>query len=129
MKISKFAKASKINVETVRYYHREGLLSVPSSEHSIRQYTQSHLDQIQFIRNAKLAGFSLNEIKRLNGFDAVEDRQEILALSEQKKADLQAKIKELKGAMVFLQSLVDECKQSDDEPCPILQNLRRDSGA
>jgi MerR family mercuric resistance operon transcriptional regulator len=124
MKISKFAKSVDISVETVRYYHREGLLSLPPSDIGIRQYNQSHIDQILFIKNAKLAGFSLKEIKRLNTYDAVNDRQTILALSEQKKKRLQTKIQELKGAMVFLQTLVNECKTSKDKSCPILEGLK-----
>ena len=124
MKISEFAKTVNVSVETIRYYHREGLLNVPSNDIGIRQYGQSHIEQVKFIKNAKLAGFSLKEIQRLNTFDAVTDRQTILALSEKKKKRLHTKIKELKGAMVFLQLLVNECKTSQDKPCPILQGLK-----
>ena len=62
--------------------------------------------KMQFIKNAKLAGFSIAEIKQLIQFDSVKDRTTILALSEHKKKDLQIKIQELKSAMTFLQSLV-----------------------
>ena len=124
MKISEFAKRVNISVETIRYYHREKLLDVPVSDVGVRQYTQSHIAQILFIKNAKLAGFFLKEIQRLNMFDAITDRQSILALSEQKKKRLQLKIKELKGAMVFLDSLESECKTSKEKPCTILEGLK-----
>ena len=124
MKISEFAKKVDLSVEAIRYYHREGLLLVPSNQIGIRQYTQSHIEQVLFIKNAKLAGFSLKEIQRLNTFDAVKDRQAILALSEQKKEQLLNKIQELNGAVVFVQSLVNECKTSQEKPCPILQGLK-----
>jgi|GEM_PF-3575948 len=57
-------------------------------------------------------------------FDAITDRQSILALPEQKKKRLQLKIKELKGAMVFLDSLVSECKTSKEQACPIIEGLK-----
>lgn len=124
MKISEFAKVTNVSVETVRYYHRERLLSVPSNKTGIRQYLSSHIGQMNFINNAKLAGFSLAEIKQLSAYDSVTDRQSILKLSEQKKKNLKQKIKELKGAMTFLQSLVSECRSSKENQCPILERLK-----
>lgn len=124
MKVSEFAKSVGIGVETVRYYHREGLLAVPTNSRGIRQYSENHVKQILFIKNAKLAGFSLTEIKQLNALNAVTDKSTILVLSEDKKVRLKNKIAELKSAMVFLESLVTECKASNDKPCPILEGLK-----
>jgi MerR family mercuric resistance operon transcriptional regulator len=124
MKISEFAKSVDISVETVRYYHREGLLKVPTNSVGNRQYLDTHAKQILFIKNAKLAGFSLAEVKQLNTFNSVTDKSKILALSEEKKVRLEKEIAELKSAMAFLDSLVTECKASYDEPCPILEGLK-----
>lgn len=124
MKISEFAKAVNVNVETVRYYHRSGVLDTPVSGDSYRQYTQSHLKQMEFIKNAKLAGFSLSGIRELKNLDAVRDRVKIRKLSEQKKLELEKKLDELKAAKVFIDSLITECKESSrSQTCPILDGL------
>lgn len=126
MKISELANKANVSVETIRYYQREQLLDIPSNQTGIRQYALSHLEKMQFIKNAKLAGFSIAEIKQLIQFDSVKDRTTILALSEHKKKDLQIKIQELKSAMTFLQSLVTQCKSSEQPECPILEGLKGD---
>lgn len=126
MKISELANKANVSVETIRYYQRKQLLDIPSNQTGIRQYALSHLEKMQFIKNAKLAGFSIAEIKQLIQFDSVKDRTTILALSEHKKKDLQIKIQELKSAMTFLQSLVTQCKSSEQPECPILEGLKGD---
>lgn len=123
MRISKFAQAAGVNVETVRYYHRSGVLDIPTSGDSYRQYTQDHLKQMEFIKNAKLAGFSLAGIREIKDLDAVRDRVEIRKLSEQKRLELEKKLDELKAAKVFLDALITECKESSSQYCPIIDGL------
>ncbi|MFC3093257.1 MerR family transcriptional regulator [Alteromonas sediminis] len=124
MKISQFAKQAGVSVETVRYYHREGLLAVPENSGSYRQYTNVHINKIAFIQKAKLAGFTLDEIKQLERLDASRDKDEIRRISEDKMQLLETKIAELVMAQTFLSELVLACKKSDNEPCPILTELR-----
>lgn len=129
LKISEFAKTADVNVETVRYYHRSGVLDTPVSGDSYREYTQDHLKQMEFIKNAKLAGFSLADIKELKSLDAVRDRATIRKRSEQKKRELSKKLEELKAAKAFLDGLITECKESSSQLCPIIDALRgTDSG-
>lgn len=127
MKISEFAKRSNVGVETVRYYQRLGLISVPSQQGAYRRYTKQDLDDMRFVINAKGAGFSLDEIGYLKSLDSIADRPSILALSEKKSAQLQEKITQLKEAMLFLDSLVSECRASEKDECPILQNLKEET--
>jgi MerR family mercuric resistance operon transcriptional regulator len=129
LKISEFAKAADVNVETVRYYHRSGVLDTPASGDSYRQYTQDHLKQMEFIKNAKFAGFTLADIKQLKSLDAVRNRGTIRQRSEQKKRELEKKLEELQAAKVFLDGLITECKKSSSQLCPIVDALRgTDSG-
>lgn len=125
MKVGEFARLAGISVETVRYYHREELLPVPPSTGSYRVYTSIHLDRIGFIQRAKLAGFSLEDIKHLEKLDASNDKDDIRRISEEKMLLLEAKIDELQSAKNFLSELVSACKNSGDEPCPILESLKR----
>ncbi|MDM7859931.1 MerR family transcriptional regulator [Alteromonas sp. ASW11-36] len=123
MKVGEFAKHTGVSVETVRYYHRENLLPIPESPGAFRHYTTKHVERIAFIQSAKLAGFSLADIKKLNRLDASNDKTTIRQMSEQKMCLLERKIQELETAKKFLAELVDACRRSNDEPCPILQTL------
>lgn len=59
------AKEAKINIETLRYYEKYGLLPAPlRTSTGYRHYTEETLNRIFFIQNAKSCGFSLKEIKK-----------------------------------------------------------------
>ncbi len=56
----------RVNLETIHYYERRGLLPMlPGSESSYRQFLEETLEQIKFIKNAKELGFTLSEISEL----------------------------------------------------------------
>ena len=81
--ISRFAKQGGVSVETVRFYHRRGLLSLPKPDKTrFREYGPCHLQQLRFIRQAQLAGFTLDEIKTLLNLDSIHDRLYIQALAK-----------------------------------------------
>ena len=64
--IGQLAKRAKVNIQTVRYYERRGLLpEPPRRESGYRQYSLHDLARVQFIRHAKELGFSLKEIMEL----------------------------------------------------------------
>ena len=124
MRVGEFAKRAGVNVETVRYYHREGLLPIPETEGTYRNYTSAHIQKLSFIHKAKLAGFTLDDIKQLEQLDALSDKNEIRRMSEEKMRLLENRIFELESARQFLSGLVKACRQSNNKPCPILQTLK-----
>src|SRR5262245_34125769 len=64
--IGQLAKAAGVNVETVRYYHRRGLIPMPPKRiGGRRHYPESALRQIAFVRKAQALGFTLEEIIQL----------------------------------------------------------------
>ncbi len=64
--IGRLARAAGVHVETVRYYQRRGLISVPPRPTgSVRHYPQTAVGQLRFIKRAQDIGFSLAEIKQL----------------------------------------------------------------
>ena len=66
MKIGELAKKAGCQVETVRYYEREGLLPAPArSEGNYRLYGPEHLERLVFIRNCRTLDMTLDEIHRL----------------------------------------------------------------
>ena len=66
MKIGELAARTDCAVETIRYYEREGLLPVPRrSAGNYRQYGETHLERLVFIRNCRVLDMTLQEIKQL----------------------------------------------------------------
>lgn len=64
--IGKVAKAAGVNVETIRFYERKGLIERPRSEAGpYRVYPQSIVHRVLFIQRVKALGFSLDEISEL----------------------------------------------------------------
>src|SRR3546814_18644956 len=65
--ISRAAKAANVNVETVRFYERRGLIDQPPKPtgRGMREYDSNTVDRIRFIRQAQDIGFSLREISEL----------------------------------------------------------------
>ena len=68
MKIGELAKLTDCQVETIRYYEREGLLPAPArSEGNYRLYGEMHAERLRFIRNCRALDMTLEEIRGLLG--------------------------------------------------------------
>lgn len=66
MKISELSRATGVEVDTIRYYEKEGLLSAPArAENGYRQYAQAHLEQLSFVRHCRALDIPLADIRRL----------------------------------------------------------------
>jgi len=118
--IAGFARASGVGVETVRYYQRRGLLPVPRKANGIRRYGDEDMRLLHFIRAARGAGFTLEEIGELLALDATGDRRRVRTLAGKRIAALDAKIAELQAARDRLAKLARQCAAGTRGPCPIL---------
>ncbi|MBC7539740.1 MAG: heavy metal-responsive transcriptional regulator [Bacteriovorax sp.] len=64
--IGKLAELVDVNIETIRFYQREGILKEPAKRaNGYRYYNEDDASQITFIKKVKELGFSLREIKEL----------------------------------------------------------------
>ena len=94
MTIGQLAKAAGVNVETVRYYQRRGLVPTPSRPFGgQRKYAEDTLRRIHFVRRAQNLGFTLDEIGRLLAKAA--DRRAVRELAEAKLAHLAERVAEI----------------------------------
>lgn len=116
--IGKLATAAGINVETVRYYERRGLIEQPDSSGSYRRYGSDHLERLAFIRRAQGMGFSLDEIAELMQLNDMTDHLQARKLAETKIATINERITHLQQMQHALQHLVKTCKPG--KPCPII---------
>lgn len=121
--IGKLAAAGGVGVETIRYYQRRGLIETPTRDREIRRYGSDDLRRLRFIRQAQLAGFTLEEIKELLDLDASEDRPRARELAKARVKALDEKIAELEQARDALRRLARECGSGSGGPCPILASF------
>lgn len=123
--IAGLAKAGNVGVETVRFYQRKNLLSVPEggfpSEGKVRRYGDDDVSRLRFIRSAQAAGFSLEQIAELIRLNATDDRQRAQELAREQVAVLDMKIRALQASRDALQHLAEACSSGTSGPCPILK--------
>jgi MerR family transcriptional regulator, copper efflux regulator len=127
MRIGEVAQCSGLGIETIRYYEREGLLAEPERKPSgYRQYDESAVARLQFIRRTKELGFTLSEIKELLAlwFDTNTQCMHFRKRAETKIVDINQKIRLLQKMKRSLQKLMKQCESRDSiEDCPLLQGL------
>lgn len=121
--IGTLAKRAGVGVETVRFYQRKGLVSVPARAGAIRRYDMRDVERLRFIKRAQAAGFTLAEISELIALDAGEDRPRARELASVRIAALDERIKELKEARAALARLARECGEGKEGPCPIIASF------
>ena len=127
MKISELGRATGVDVETIRYYEKEGLLPPPAREaNGYRSYGQMHLERLAFIRHCRALDIPLAEIQRLLGFVQGEpDREgDIDALIEQQLQRVRARLKSLRALERQLAELRQRCDADHAaHECGILHEL------
>ena len=127
LKIGEVAKRSDVGIETIRYYERQGLLAEPDRRPSgYRQYDESVVSRLQFIRRAKELGFTLSEIKELLGlwFDVNTKCVHVRQRAERKINDIEDKIRSLQRMKRSLKKIVSQCENRDAvNECPLWLGL------
>ncbi len=106
--IGKLAKAANIGVETIRYYERRGLITQPlKQEFGYRQYPETTLRRIQFIKNVQTLGLTLSEIDGI--LDLLDGKQMNCATAadmvDSKISEVDQKIEMLKQLKQLLERL------------------------
>ncbi|MHB8697440.1 MAG: Hg(II)-responsive transcriptional regulator [Sulfuricaulis sp.] len=123
--IGKLAAAAEVNVETVRYYQRRGLLGVPSTPpQGYRRYPAATLKQLRFIKRAQALGFTLSEIAGLLRLDEAYVCAETRNMAAGKLGLITHKIAGLAAMQRVLAGLVRQCDSGDGgSACPIIDAL------
>lgn len=122
--VGQLAKAANVNIETVRYYERRGLLPEPKRRESgYREYSPEDVFRIKFIKRAQELGFTLKQISELLALrvDAKNTCAKVKKQTEAKISDIEEKIVLLKKMKTALGKLASSCKAH--EGCPILEYL------
>ena len=121
MRISEFAQAGGVGVETVRFYQRKGLLAVPRGDAPAgRHYDDEDLRRLRYVKQAQAAGFTLAEIAELLDLHRSDDRSRAREMASARIAALDAQIAALQSARQSLSKLAHDCAKGGAGPCPIL---------
>lgn len=126
--IGRAARAAGVNVETIRFYERRGLIPQPQKpQDGYRLYAPETVSRIRFIRKAQEIGFSLREIQELLSLRAVPDTDcvEVRNRAAAKIAEVDHKIAELERVRAALEKVIASCPGSGPlVACTILEALR-----
>ena len=123
--IGRLAELGGVNLETVRYYERRGLLpKPPRTQAGYRQFSPETAQRLRFIKRAQELGFSLEEIRDLLAL-RVEPGNcvDVRARAQAKIADIEEKMKTLAAMKSTLRNLVNQCEHSASGECVILASL------
>ena len=126
MSIGVLARAAGVNIETIRYYQRQGLLAVPERRRGeIRRYRPGALDRVRFIKAAQRLGFSLDEIAGLMRLGDEADCGKARAMAEHRLSDVRAKLEHLHRMESALTGLVAGCAAARPTTgCPLIAALQ-----
>ena len=129
LRTSDVAKAAGVNIETLRFYERRGLLPAPRRTRSgYRQYTTDAVRIVTFVKRAQELGFSLREAKALLTLRSAQPTRglEVRKVVQTKLRDIDERIRDLTAMRGALSSLVATCECCDEPSrCPILEALER----
>lgn len=125
--IGRLAKEARVNIDTLRYYEKRGLLPEPPRKDSgYRLYSPDAVRRIAFIKHAKELGFALDEISELLSL-RMETKSQCRAVkikAEAKIEEVEEKIRSLQQIRAALQRMVGSCKVNKRMgECPILDAL------
>jgi MerR family mercuric resistance operon transcriptional regulator len=127
LKISEVAERGGVNLESIRYYEREGLLPKPPRLPSgYRAFPETAIYRVRFIKRAQELGFSLAEIKELLSIqvDPKKECADVKRLAKVKVADIEEKIRTLESMKRILSELSEACPGcGPSSECPILQSI------
>lgn len=125
--IGRLASVSGVNLETIRYYERIGLMPEPArTEGGHRVYDVGHRRRLTFIRRARELGFSIEEIRTLLDLAAPQPRAcaEVRTIAAAHLDEVRTKIADLTRLEAMLAKTVSLCADNGAAPsCPVLDML------
>jgi MerR family mercuric resistance operon transcriptional regulator len=126
--IGQLAQTAGVNVETIRYYQRRGLLDEPDKPlGGHRRYSADAVKRVRFIKRAQQLGFTLEEVKSLLLLEEGQNCRETCLLAEQKLEQIEGRISDLSRMRDILKELITQCIEGKrPRSCPIIITLEKD---
>jgi len=126
--ISQLARDAGVNLETIRYYERIGMLRQPRKpSRGWRQYDEDALRRIQFIKRCQELGFTLAEVRELlelRSSKSPRTCKRVRTKAANKLEQIDGKIRDLVAVRKALSELAQACPEDGSgAQCPILDAL------
>lgn len=128
--IGQLSSRSGVNVETIRYYERIGLLAKAlRTSGGYRLYRPADVERLAFIRRTRDLGFSLDDVRRLLDLADGKSRSclRVKDIANTHLADVRAKLDDLHRMERVLADLVSACADGTLPACPLLETLAHGS--
>jgi MerR family mercuric resistance operon transcriptional regulator len=124
--IGALAQAAGVNLETIRFYQRRGLLIEPERpQGGVRRYGEPELARVRFIKSAQRLGFSLDEVTELLKLEDGSHCGQAREQGEKKLADVRARLADLQRIEQALSELVERCRSARGRVCcPLIASLQ-----
>ena len=128
MLIGELSKRTGCNIETIRFYERDGIMPSPSrSSGGHRLFNENQLRRLFFIRRCRELGFTLKEIR---SFLSLVDNNsytcdQVLELTRNHVREVKQKIADLNKMKRVLNEMTSKCAGGDIPECPIIDRLFR----
>lgn len=124
--IGKVAAAAEVNVETIRFYQRRGIIAEPPKKlGGLRYYDKTAIERVRFVKRAQSLGFSLEEVVGLLELQAADVCAKTHDAAERKLAMVEERIRDLQQIQAALKKLIDQCEGGvANVSCPIIESLQ-----
>lgn len=123
--IGKVAAAAGVNVETIRFYQRRGILIEPPKKlGGLRYYDEAAVERVQFIKRAQTLGFTLDEVIGLLALQKSNACAKTHDAAQKKLKIVEDRIRDLRRIRTTLKALIGKCEEGEgDASCPIIDSL------
>lgn len=124
--IGEMSRKTGVNIETVRYYERIGIMPEPDrTEGGNRQYNYEQLKRLHFVKRSRELGFNLEEVRALLKLVDRKDFTcgEVHGLTIDHLSTVERKLSDLRRLEKALKSMAAECSQGEVPDCPIIDEL------
>ena len=127
--ISRMAQEAEVNLETIRFYQRKGLIAKPERPYGgIRRYSGADVARVRFIKAAQRIGFTLDEIAQLLKLDDGAHCGEAREIAMHKLELIRRRLADLQSMEAALSELVKRCTASRGRvTCPLIASLQEAS--
>jgi MerR family copper efflux transcriptional regulator len=132
MTIGQAAERAGVNVQTLRYYERRGLLPrSPRRQSGYRDLPDDAVRIVRFVKRAQALGFSLDDIEDLLKLrhDRRRDRARVRSVAAARLRHVDAKIAQLQAMRDALSHLIHACARGGAVECPIIEALDTDGAS
>ncbi len=120
------ARRAGVNIETIRYYEREGVVPKPArAANGRRVYGEAEIGRLAFVRRARELGFTLGEVRALARLAAQPAAacSDVLSMTRGHLADVRRRIADLERLERALARLAAQCARGRPRPCPVIEAL------